>query len=288
MLGIALFVLVGIGTLILLFGSFYSLGAGDIAVIDIEGEIGGSSLFESGISPSVMREIFEDVADDPTVVAVVLNINSGGGGVVETKEIAREISKLVDKKPVVAYIGDVGASGAYYLASSANEIVSDEDSIVGSIGVISTYPVYKDLLEEKLGINITVIKSGEFKDVGSPYREMTKVERERMQEIVDKIHDEFMAKVISDRKLTPAAIEEIETSSIFLGSEALELGLVDYNGGLSDAIDRAAELAELTDFEVNYIDTDLYVDNNLFYGLGRGVGDSLSSKVDLTGSLKLV
>lgn len=275
--GIILFIAAGIGALFLLFSGFMQQGD-KIAVVDLTGEISAGS----SASPSIMREVFQDLKDDPSVVGVVLRIDSGGGGVIETKEIARSLTELAQEKPVVAYIGNIGASGAYYIAVHANKTMADEDSLVGSIGVISTYMVYKNLLEEKLGINTTVIKSGEFKDIGSPYRYMTDEEKQQLQGIVDTVHQEFLSLIIEKRGLTQQAIETIDTAGIFLGSTALQLGLVDSLGGVEDAIEEARTLAGSPDAEVMHIDESEYSGSDMYYSIGRGLGDSLASKIDLS------
>lgn len=285
-LGIVLFVTVGIATLIFLFTGFAFYGE-TVAVIDLTGEISDADpIFGTSVSASVMSGIFEDAADDDSVVAVVLDIDSGGGGVVETKEIARSLSELAAEKPVVARIGDIGASGAYYVATHADLIVADEDSLVGSIGVISVYSIYKDLLEEKLGINTTVIKSGRFKDIGSPYRSITPEEEARLQEIVDAVHREFLDVVVANRALSGPQTERIETGDIFLGSEALDIGLVDHTGGLEDAIDIARALADSPDAGVMHVDeSEYYGAQDLLYSVGRGLGDSLTARLDPSGSV---
>ncbi len=276
-LGVVLFILAGVATLMFLFSGIF-LSGDTIAVIDMSGDIA-----ENGqINAALMNEMFKDAADDPSVVAVILRINSGGGAVVETKEIARSLSALSSEKPVVAYISEVGASGAYYVAAHADFIVADEDSLVGSIGVISTYTSYQNLLEDKLGINTTVLKSGKFKDIGSPYRDMTEEEKQNLQAIVDTVHSEFMDVIVSNRGLTRQAISEVNTSNIFLGSKALQLGLVDYNGGFDTALAIAQQASDSPDAEPKYLSSSDYQDADLYYSIGRGVGDSLASKIDLS------
>jgi len=277
-LGIILFILAGVATMFFLFGGMV-LSGDSIAVIDMSGEIS-----EAGpISAALMREMLNDVAEDGSVVAVVLKINSGGGGVIETKEIARQVSKLSESKPVIAYIGDMGASGAYYVAAFSDYIMSDEDSLIGSIGVISTYMSYQGLLEDKLGINTTVIKSGIYKDIGSPYKQMTDDEKTILQGIVDQVHTEFLEVIISRRSLTKDAIAIVNTSDIFLGSRALQLGLIDYTGGFEDALSLARDVAGSPDAEPYYLDASSYYSGDMYYNIGKGVGDALASKIALNG-----
>lgn len=286
MLGVVIFILAGVATLFFLFAGIALGGGEQIAVVNLKGEI-TSEASASTISASVLKPIFEDLAKDESVVAVVLNIDSGGGAVVETKEILRAVEKLKEQKPVVAYIGDIGASAAYYIAAYTDFIIADEDSLIGSIGVISTYTVYQNLLEEKLGINTTVIKSGEFKDMGSPYRQMTEEEKARMQVIVDTVYSEFISAVVEKRALSPAAIDKVKTGDIFLGSESARLGLIDSTGGIDDAVAVARQMANSPDAKPYYVDKSGYYDSDLYYSIGKGVGDSLAAKLDIgKGSLQ--
>ncbi len=284
-IGILLFLLIGVAVLFALFGGAFLFHGDTIAVISLKGEIANEDP-ASYVNPYVMREALKDAADDPNIVAVILNIDSGGGGVVASKEIARAVTKLAETKPVVAYISDIGASGAYYVAAHSDYIVADEDSLVGSIGVISTYMVYKDLLEEKLGINTTVIKSGKFKDMGSPYREMTEEERGRLQEMVNTVHQEFLNTIITQRGLSGQDIAEIETGDVFLGSEALDMGLIDYIGGFDYAVETARQLAESPDAEVDFVDESVYYKEDMLYSIGRGLGDSLAGKLGASETLQ--
>lgn len=284
-LGIIFFIVIGFSVLMLLVLSGFdiSISGNRIAVINLEGTISSSGdLFSDTITARFMNDLFEEVGDDPSIVGVILKIDSGGGAVVASKEIARGLEKLREKKPVVSWIGSIGASGAYYIISASDVIVADEDSIVGGIGVISTYSIYKDLLEEKLGINTTVIKSGKFKDMGSPYRAITEEEKERLQEIVDIVHEEFLQYIWANRGLTRAAISEIKEGGIYLGSEALELGLVDEVGGFDTALEIVRYLAGTPDAEPYYIEEEYYLADlmELSYGVGRGIGDSLSESLE--------
>jgi protease-4 len=284
-LGIVTILILSVVMFLLLFGPVLTEENDSIAIVDLKGEIGTKGGLLNGrpvISAPVMRKQFEKLAEDSAVKGVLLRINSGGGAVIESKEISRALVDLKEVKPVVAYISDIGASGAYYIASHSDAIVSDADSLVGSIGVVSVYQSYEELFEEKLGINTTIIKSGEFKDLGTPYKDLEADEQERLQEIVDTVHQEFMAVIREQRPdISDDALEKIETGNIFLGSEAKELGLVDVTGSFDMAVDMTRDLAKAPDCELVYINESSYCESDIYYSMGRGIGDSLAASADM-------
>ncbi len=228
---------------------FSELPIGDkVAIIPIKGEITyegcGGGIFGSPQCAQVseIRRMLDDADNDNTIKAVVLEINSGGGSVVASREMMNSVRNF--KKPVVAYVSETGASGAYYVASAADRIVADRDSITGSIGVIMSVSHYYGLFE-KLGINITVIKSGKNKDIGSPYREMTDDEKTELKKKIDKIYYNLVSDIAENRNLSISYVENISDGSIYIGTEAKELGLVDSIGGIDDAINLAGELGNI-------------------------------------------
>ncbi len=244
-----LFLLAAVGIVLLVEDVFVMPFAGNkVAVIPIKGDITlegcGGGLFGSSqcAQVAVIKKRLREVDEDPMVRAVVLDINSGGGSVVASRELMVAVKST--SKPVVAWIGEVGASGAYYVASGADKIMADRDSLTGSIGVIMTVTHYYGLYQ-KLGINVTVIKSGEGKDIGSPYREMTEEERAELTEMVDQIHNDFVSDVAGNRNLSFSDVWSISDGSIYLGSEAKKLRLIDELGGFDDAIKLAAELGDI-------------------------------------------
>jgi protease IV len=176
------------------------------------------------------------------VGAVVFVFNSPGGSVVATREIYDSVKGL--DKPKVSYFREVAASGAYYVASGTDYIVSDPDALTGSIGVVTTVTSMEGLFE-KLGINATSITSGEHKDIGSPYRNMTEGERAIFQGIVDEIYQEFRGIVVENRKgrLNMALFDNATDGRIMTGRQAQKAGLVDQLGTKQDAIVKAADLA---------------------------------------------
>ena len=244
---LVLFILVIASLIVLIttgFGDGPSLTGGYVAVIPIKGEITfggcGGGLLTGPIACANVDEVkasIEEANNDWSVDAIVLDINSGGGSVVATRELTYAV--MNSEKPVVAYIGETGASGAYYAASAADKIVADKNSITGSIGVRMEVPHYYDLMG-KLGVNITTIKAGENKDVGSPYRPMTEKEEEELQEIVDTIYDDFIASVAENRNLSVDYVRSIADGKIYLGEKAKELKLIDEVGSFDYAVELAA------------------------------------------------
>ncbi|MEW6036120.1 MAG: signal peptide peptidase SppA [Candidatus Micrarchaeota archaeon] len=176
------------------------------------------------------------------VGAVVLVFNSPGGSVVATREVYQSVKEL--DKPSVSYFREVAASGAYYVASGTDYIVSDPDALTGSIGVIATFTSMAGLLE-KIGVNVTSIKSGEHKDIGSSYRNMTAGEKAILQELIDEVYQEFRGVVVENRgnKLNKAVFDNVTDGRILSGRQAYKVGLVDELGTKKDAIKKAADLA---------------------------------------------
>ncbi len=213
-----------------------------IALIHVDGVIAGTgSDFDGVITPEAMLDKLDRALSDPGVKAILLRIDSPGGTVAASQEIAIEVARAAERKPVVASIGDVGASGAYMIASQCDEIVAAPTSAVGSIGVITQIPNVAGLLD-KLGIEFTVLTAGEYKDAGSPFRSMTSTETAMIQTEVDIAYDEFIRIVAEGRELPEAEVREMATGFAWSALVAKDMGLVDTLGTFNDAIDRAAEL----------------------------------------------
>lgn len=219
------------------FGIFQGDGLGlaepKIAVIPILGVLTDAQ----GVLEELER--YKERAD---VKALVFRIDSPGGTVVAAQEIYSEIRKLRGKKKTLSSMGNVAASGGYYVASATEEILANPGTITGSIGVISEYANVQDLLK-KIGFKSTVLKSGRFKDVGSPLREMTAEEGVYLQGLLENIHHQFIRDVAQGRQKTIEEIEPLSDGRVFTGEQAKEIGLVDRLGNFQDALDRAAELA---------------------------------------------
>jgi protease-4 len=191
------------------------------------------------------KEIIEqltDFRDDNGVRAIVLRIDSPGGGVGPSQEIFAEVRKADHVKPVVVSMGSVAASGGYYIAVPARRILANPGSITGSIGVIMEFTNFQELLQ-KIGLKSDVIKSGEHKDIGSPIRPLSASDRNILQTMIDDVHAQFVDAVAEGRKMEPDAVRALADGRIFTGRQALAAGLVDELGNLQDAIDVAATLA---------------------------------------------
>jgi len=183
-------------------------------------------------------------AKDESVKAIVLRINSPGGGVGPSQEIYEEVRKLKGKKPVVSSMGAVAASGGYYIACATQKIYANPGTITGSIGVIMQFVNVKDLIE-KIGIKGVVVKSGELKDAGSPLRDMSPEERQYLQGVIDNVHAQFVRAVADGRKLDVETVRKIADGRIFSGEQAKALGLVDALGNQEDAVADAARMAKI-------------------------------------------
>ena len=232
--------IVGIGLLFFLLIArtlVQSTPIGDkVAVIDVTGTISRTE--------TIIDQIHQ-YRDDQGVKAIVLRINSPGGSVAPVQEIHSELKKL--EKPIVASMSSTAASGGYYIAAIADEILANPGTLTGSIGVIMQFTKLKGLYE-KIGIEQQVVKSGKFKDTGSPLRDLTDEERGLLQATLDDVHNQFIDAVFEGRQehLTREEVVALADGRIFSGQQALEHKLVDQLGNLADAIDRAGELGGIS------------------------------------------
>ena len=217
------------------------VGGEAIALIHMNGVIAGT--FSDGdITPEGMLDALERADQDERVKAILLRIDSPGGTVAASEEIASAVKNA--QKPVVASIGDVGASGAYMVASQCDEIVAVEGSTVGSIGVILEVPSIQGLAE-KLGISMVIIKAGEYKDAGSPFRSLTPTETALFQQEVDDAYNQFIDIVAEGRGMPRDEVKQLANGFAWSGTKSKELGLVDTVGTYTDAVDRAAALGKI-------------------------------------------
>ncbi len=216
-------------------GEMLALG-GKVGIVEVKGVIDDSEDVVDAL------KTFED---SPSVKAVVVRIESPGGGVAPSQEIYSQIRKLRESKPVVASMGGLAASGGYYIASACDTIVANPGTITGSIGVIMEGGNVKGLLE-KLGIEPQIVKAGTYKDMGSPARPMTDAERALLQEMIDSVHTQFITAVAAGRNMDKDQVRALADGRIFSGEQAKVAGLVDALGGLEDAVATAASRAGIT------------------------------------------
>ncbi len=192
--------------------------------------------------PEPTLKVLRDFQYNKDIKAVVVRIDSPGGAVGASQELYEEIKRLDRKKPVVASLGSVAASGGYYTAIGARYIIADPGTVTGSIGVIANIPNIKGLME-KLGIRDTVVKCGSFKDIGSITRDMTKEERTLLHGVMEDVHQQFIMAVAKSRRLPEKQVLAIADGRIMTGNQALHARLVDKLGNFSVAVDQAAKLA---------------------------------------------
>ncbi len=209
-------------------------GNGKIAVVDLD--------FTIITSDPIVRQ-FKKYREDKNIKAIVLRINSPGGGVAASQEMYEAIKKTRDSgKPVIVSFASLAASGGYYAACGGSIIVSNPGSLTGSIGVIMSFVTIQELAK-KLGIDETTIKSGELKDAGSPFRYPNEKDKEYFQDIVDDSYKQFLDVVSKERKIDMEDLKKIANGRVFTGSQAKKLGLVDSLGTFEDAIRIAGKMA---------------------------------------------
>ncbi len=209
-------------------------GFGDkIGVVDLEGVI---------LDPKTVVGQLKKFGDDDSIKAIIIHVNSPGGGVAASEEIYREVKRLRDekKKKIVASIETVGASGAYYVSSATNKIFADNGSVVGSIGVIAEWVNYGDLMRW-IKLKPEILKVGEFKDTGDPTREMTPAERAYMQSLIDNMYGQFVQAVAEGRHAKFDDIKSIADGRVWTGQVALSMHLVDQIGDFQEAVQDTAK-----------------------------------------------
>lgn len=260
------------GFAIILYGigkvSIFSLVSSDaVGILPIEGPI---------LDMKDEIEKLREYAENPSVKAIVLEIDSPGGAVAASQELYDQINKVRNEtgKPVIASFGNIAASGGYYVACAADEIVSNPGTLTGSIGVILSFPNWEELVR-KIGIEVEVVKSGEFKDIGSPTRPLTEDERKLLLDMINDVYDQFFQVVLKarfeqiqqlliDKQMLQTEDSDTETTAtigvkeivahlksvadgrIFSGRQALDHGLVDVLGSLNDAVNIASDRAGIS------------------------------------------
>jgi len=206
---------------------------GRVAVVNVTGPI---------VESKQVVEELKGYVKDVSIKAIVIRVDSPGGGVAASQEIYEQVRRAAEKKKVVVSMGSVAASGGYYIAAPANLIMANPGTITGSIGVIMVVPNLKGLLD-KVGIKTEVVKSGRLKDLASVFRGIGPEERQIIQGVMDDVHDQFITAVAEGRRMDKKNVRGLSDGRIFSGSQALKLGLVDELGDLETAVKRAAKMA---------------------------------------------
>lgn len=216
--------------------SFGGLGS-SVAIINLYGVID---------SPTEIVRQLDRWGEDESVKAIVIHINSPGGGVAASQEIYEKVLKVKREtdKPIIASMESVCASGGYYVAAACDQIVADPGTVTGSIGVIFQYPIVEEMFN-KVGIQYQTIKSGGRKDIGSPFRKPTEGDSAVFQAIVDDTYHQFVDVIVANRNLPRDEVLRIADGSIYSGRQAQQLGLVDSLGTFEDAVDLAGEMSGL-------------------------------------------
>ncbi|MBT4824445.1 signal peptide peptidase SppA [Candidatus Woesearchaeota archaeon] len=280
-------VFAGIGFLFAFVKPVDFIPSGNVAVIAIKGPImaeNSGGMFGSGAATSTdIVNYIEEAEKDPGVKAVLFEINSPGGTAVASDEIAQAIHLLKEKtnKTTVAWIREVGASGGYWIASASEYIVANRMSITGSIGVISSYLDFSGLMD-RYDVNYQRLVSGEHKDMGTPFKPLSKEEEIILQKQLDQIHGFFISEVAKNRDLAVEEVQNFADGSFFLGVRAKELGLVDELGGQKEAI---KYIENKLNIKVNLIKYErqpsflsmlsgVIIDHG--FNVGKGLGNSLT------------
>ncbi len=247
-----------------------------IAIIPINGMItlnGESTLLQSSTSAQDIVDKIDDALENENVKAIVFEINSPGGTVMGSKKVADAIDNI--EKPTVAVITEHGTSGAYWAASQTDFIIADELSILGSISVLGSYLDFSGLLND---YNITYqrLVTGDYKDISTPYKELSEEEEELLMLRLEDIHDYFVTDVAEGRNMPKEDLDKLSEGLFYLGLNSIDLGLIDGLGDKDTAIEKAKELSNVTDGDITeYVEEESWLDSLMVYSsfhIGQGIG----------------
>ena len=237
-------------------------GSGKVAVIFANGDVVMGKNQQGSIASDDFRVLLQKIRKDDAIDAVVLRVNSPGGSALASDIIWREIDLLKKEKPVVVSMGDLAASGGYYIACGADSIFANAGTITGSIGVFSVIPNVKGLMNNKLGISFDGVKTGQYADMPSTTRPLNATEQRFMQAGVDSIYHAFKSRVAIGRKKSIEYIDSIAQGRVWIGADAIKIGLVDRIGTLDDAIASAAKMAKLKGYGIKaYPETKSFIES---------------------------
>ena len=268
--------------------------SGNVAVIPVKGVIvtepSGGFYDQGNAVSSELVKFIKQASEDSSIKAIVLDIDSPGGSPVASDEIATALKKA--NKTTVSVIHELGASGAYFVASATNKIYANRLSWVGSIGVIGSYVEYAGLMKQ---YNLTYrrLVAGKYKDAGSPLKEMTPEEQALFQSELNKVYDVFVDEVATNRNLSREKVLELATGFVYLGTEAKELGLIDKVGTLDDAYADLEKELNITVEPIPYEHTPSIFDffgkimSQSFFHIGQGIGTSITELQERPQSIKM-
>ncbi|MCK4690998.1 MAG: signal peptide peptidase SppA [Desulfuromonadales bacterium] len=220
------------------------LVTGRSVVVPVGNKVGILEVRGMIVDAQQLIEQISEFRNSRAIKAVVLRIDSPGGGVAPSQEIHAELKRLAEEKPLVVSMGSVAASGGYYLAVAGERIFANPGTITGSIGVIMSLPDYQGLMG-KIGVRTEVVKSGQFKDIGSSTRDLSDADRQLLQEMIDNVHAQFVQAISEGRNIPVERLRTFVDGRIFTGEQAQTVGLVDELGTLSDAVEYAAKVSGL-------------------------------------------
>ncbi len=251
------------------FAQTYAQHNGNIGIVEINGMILNS------------KKVIQDIQtfnEDDDIKAIILRVDSPGGGIGPSQEIYREIMKVKSSKKIITSMGSVAASGGYYIASATNGIVANPGTITGSIGVIMEYVNLMEIAQ-KIGISPIVIKSGEFKDMGSPLRELKESEKKLFQALVDELHLQFVTDASKARDIDLETMKTLADGRVYTGQKALQLKLIDRLGNLDDAVQWAGELVNIQEKLVPVYPKE---DRMTFF---KNLADTLFKDINISGTV---
>lgn len=225
-------------------------GAGKIAVVYADGDIVMGKGVKGSIASDDFRMLLQKIRADESIDALVLRVNSPGGSALASDIIWREIELIKGKIPVVVSMGDVAASGGYYIASGADSIYADANTITGSIGVFAVIPNISGFMNNKLGISFDGVKTAPYANAPTVTRPLNSMEQKILQSGVDSIYHTFKSRVAKGRKKSMEYVDSIAQGRVWLGSDAIKVGLVDRIGTLNDALASAAKMAKLKGYSI--------------------------------------
>ena len=230
--------------------TFKNSGTERIALIYAEGSIVDGPGDQGVIGSEDYMKLIRKARLDKNIKAIVFRINSGGGSVMASENIWRELTMARKDKPVVVSFGDVSASGGYYIASAADSIFASPVTITGSIGVFGIIPNMQGFFNNKLGITFDGVKTAPHANMGAVYKPLTAFEQKTVQTEIDRIYQHFMQRVADGRNMNVNAVDSIAQGRVWSGAKAMDIGLIDRFGGIQDAIDCAAGMARLSGYRL--------------------------------------